>query len=711
MAFNFNGNTPKKILFNGLSVAKLVFNGVAVWLEKVLTTITGFPIVLTNCTGEDLVDYKIEGNSVQKVKNIFPIITTPQTFNGITLSYDETDNTFVLNGTSTASKSFEIITVGQNYEEFKKDDSYTLSAYVVSGSTNTNYGAYIYIKDSYTNSNYVQKTVEGVVTTPYVFTYNGNGYINRIAISISNAGHTYENYKFKIQLEKGVSATEIEPYIEPTPYTPVEIESVGEKTSNLFNNDISVTNISKEGNDLIVKAYASGTGIKPSQFLEMTGLKIGDKFTIKRSFTVEKGTASTVTGAIRFLKADGSSDYFGLIGGSDKVKTVTIPENFNDDTYSYLYFYGVSTAENGERLVRFSNIQIVKGSYTTSTMPEYEPYNKYKIPIIVKGKNLFDDSFMYKTNRTSLGITWNYDEETKSYIANGTQTAQLSSYALFTNSESIVNNLKNGHKYMLCGNSIPDVENTRYYVFATHKSGTKSAYVSSDLNTTNCFIWSDGDTLSPDIRIYSTDGVFREIKNARFQPMLIDVTNMSDEEIANIKAEFEEYIEPITTNIYLDEPLRKIDDYNDYIDFEKGKVFRDIAYKKITASSITQKSSVSTENFNYYFISFSGAMVGREIPILSNIGGYPNKQLNDKNREGIFSNTNTTFFIAFFDITTLADAKQFVTDNEVYVNYILATPKEETIELPNIPTHKGTTIIELDTEISPSNMEVKYYRK
>ena len=64
MSFYFNGNTPKKILYNGLNVAKLVYNGVVVWISKVLATISGIlPLTLTDCTGDDLVDYKIYGKS------------------------------------------------------------------------------------------------------------------------------------------------------------------------------------------------------------------------------------------------------------------------------------------------------------------------------------------------------------------------------------------------------------------------------------------------------------------------------------------------------------------------------------------------------------------------------------------------------------------------------------------------------------------------
>ena len=64
MAFNFNGNTPKKILYNGLNVAKLIYNGVVVWMSKVLATVSGIlPLTLTNSTGDDLIDYKIYGNT------------------------------------------------------------------------------------------------------------------------------------------------------------------------------------------------------------------------------------------------------------------------------------------------------------------------------------------------------------------------------------------------------------------------------------------------------------------------------------------------------------------------------------------------------------------------------------------------------------------------------------------------------------------------
>lgn len=82
MAFNFNGNTPKKILYNGLNVAKLIYNGVVVWMSKVLATISGIlPLTLTNSTGDDLVDYKIYGNTDVSKTSVGDLVTDTSDIN------------------------------------------------------------------------------------------------------------------------------------------------------------------------------------------------------------------------------------------------------------------------------------------------------------------------------------------------------------------------------------------------------------------------------------------------------------------------------------------------------------------------------------------------------------------------------------------------------------------------------------------------------
>ena len=63
--------------------------------------------------------------------------------------------------------------------------------------------------------------------------------------------------------------------------------------------------------------------------------------------------------------------------------------------------------------------------------------------------------------------------------------------------------------------------------------------------------------------------------------------------------DYEPYYEPVTYNIYLDEPLRKVGNYADYIDLKKEKVVRNV--KTINLSTTLPKFNFSTnwDNENY----------------------------------------------------------------------------------------------------------------
>jgi hypothetical protein len=69
------------------------------------------------------------------------------------------------------------------------------------------------------------------------------------------------------------------------------------------------------------------------------------------------------------------------------------------------------------------------------------------------------------------------------------------------------------------------------------------------------------------------------------------------------------------------------------------------------------------------------------------------------------------FVITSEKSTTVTELREELTNAPLDVYYILANVVEEEFELPNIPTHKGTTIIEVDTSVRPSNMEVTYLGK
>lgn len=172
-------------------------------------------------------------------KNLFRILETPQTGMGVTLSYDKTDNTFVLNGTSTNPISFEVVPNGGNYGEVKANDYYTLSFDVVSGSASE--AANIYIGDSVNGGTYF------ALSTSYsakkiTNKYNSDCYIKRFAINVSAADITYTNYKFRIQFEKGQTNTSFEPYVggkaSPSPEYPQEIINSNEINLNVVNKNL-----------------------------------------------------------------------------------------------------------------------------------------------------------------------------------------------------------------------------------------------------------------------------------------------------------------------------------------------------------------------------------------------------------------------------------------------------------------------------------------
>lgn len=176
-----------------------------------------------------------------------------------------------------------------------------------------------------------------------------------------------------------------------------------------------------------------------------------------------------------------------------------------------------------------------------------------------------------------------------------------------------------------------------------------------------------------------------------------------------------------TINIYLDEPLRKIGDYADYIDFETQKVYRNVRELIITGDedwswvvtgSITRfiispeqlvPSPMDAESYQQQLCNFfpcdsittTGSNKGGSVYYSSSVGG-------------------TTFRVRYDNLTNLNRAKAFFKNcydngNPVKIYYQSLEPIEQTIILPIIPTFKGSTIYSIETDTPPSNMTATYY--
>ena len=176
-----------------------------------------------------------------------------------------------------------------------------------------------------------------------------------------------------------------------------------------------------------------------------------------------------------------------------------------------------------------------------------------------------------------------------------------------------------------------------------------------------------------------------------------------------------------TTNIYLNEPLRKIGNYVDYIDYKNKEVVR----------IVNKKTFDGTENWERH-TTISGGAVFRIDNALTPLIGVPqtstfmthfdltNIYSTASFKTGLyrFSSSSTEIVNITGDRlyvsssnTTVEDFKEWLSINKPSIYYPITTPTKETIESPNIPLNKGTNIIEVDTNILPSNMEIKYIGK
>jgi hypothetical protein len=342
----------------------------------------------------------------------------------------------------------------------------------------------------------------------------------------------------------------------------------------------------------------------------------------------------------------------------------------------------------------FHYIQLEEGEIAT----EYEPYG-YKIPVTASGRNLFDESLLLENTSRVTKVDDGY---------------KVSAYpAIWGSTDALVTHLKKVLK--------PDVTYTCF------RKITRDAHLTA----------SEGA-----IRIRSASGNIASITVEK--PLTFTLTQEQIDSISSVyiygsgngsvvfhqiliaegdtTTEYEPYVEPATTNIYLDEPLRKLGKYADYIDFTEGKSYRYSAVKYLTKDlkysyGTTPNSGGMYQNSH----SLTGTMeAGTQTP------GYCNTLPTNKQywnswkcpQIHLGQNNAGVYIISDRQITSAEDMYNYLSNNgevEPYIIYIqgngdkIVEPVEEKLQLPNLPTFKGTTIYEINTTTQPSNMAVEYY--
>lgn len=428
----------------------------------------------------------------------------------------------------------------------------------------------------------------------------------------------------------------------PTPDSRVEIESVGEPSSNL----IPFTYTSKTINGVTIDVNNDGS------------LTYDGAATAAVSFTLFNGTMPLVAGQKYYF----SNCSVELNGVEDNY----MGQGYTAQEGDYISLIWIWKASG----TVFDNVTLKPMVATFSITDDNYEQPGYKILVEVSGINMFDDALQQGMHLYTDG-----------------------SYTYVTN-------------YVCNSNKIEVAENSTYYIKAD-----------SSYDLTYKILYYDKDmTLLSYVQL-TTAGQFTTPANAKFinfDMAKSDGTNIAVEDIQDVmvsstNADYEPYVEPSLTTIYLREPLRKIGSYYDNIDFSNKKVTRYIQEVELAKQTIGLyfynglKSIMSTNALAESKTRASG-MCNAE----SQIGSYF-----DSTGHYMWLGVNNTsiYWVGILDylnLTTVTEFKEWLKTNPVLIYYSLTTPTEETADLPSITTKKGTNVIVAQTTISPSSIRVVY---
>lgn len=302
-----------------------------------------------------------------------------------------------------------------------------------------------------------------------------------------------------------------------------------------------------------------------------------------------------------------------------------------------------------------------------------ESIGKYKIPITVSGKNLFDKSDYQVDVDGAIGFSIRH-------LKIGTKYTISSNKPLTRVKISLASS---GY------NSVQFVNESGFYKY----SFTMQRHSNISENETQYLF------------LGSTVGERTFVNNIS----QLDGFDIQIEE-GSTTTDYEPYHEPISTNIYLDEPLRKIGEYADYIDFEKGMVVRQI--KEIILNG-TETWSTIVGNAPYIIATEDRESVYDGVLRIksSHFQTVTNDDSWSKYSSMLSVSSIYPKYIVFryTSVSNLNEFKTWLSNNKPSLIYKLLTTKEEEIDLSNLPTFKGTSIVSVDTTIQPSNAEIEYY--
>ena len=626
------------------------------------------PLTLLNCKGVDLIDYKLYGNSAQQLKNLFDY----ETLYADTTKFDITDG--VLSGVAR-----NINTIKYYIPQELLGKQLIFSADLKQGGETNG----VYLLATINGARIYGNVVKSEEFEKATVTFTPTSTNDTIQITYGTGG-TGTIYARNIQLEIGDTVTEYEPFKTPTPTTPIEVKCVGDKTRNLLTFTDKKTSNSGVSLQVANNTFTiNGTATATSLLVFISYNSIKDIVLPAGTYTVSVKGVGTVTNNGKFLQiytVDTEPNTLGWIDviGLNVSKTFTLTETKKIRLRVII--------NNGISYDATFNLQLAEGTTT-----DYEPYG-YKIPVRVSGKNLIDVTDITKEAEGKTVVLYRFDKFNKKP-------------GIYTFSCEIEVTKNTGNKYALNYGYTVEGGSVTYGVFSSFNDDTEHI---NEKGYRYSFNFVANNTLTffyVFINSSTTNGQVT-LKNAMLTVNNTDLT-------------YEPYVgEPITTNIYLDQPLRKTDNVVDYIDF-KNQVLKSQIKEVVFNGSEKWALNTRLEGVNRFYLTLTDSYPTNSGAIYnqckcSHFDTTSNMSIGNRDflKNLVYVYNNIAYF--YTNPNEFPDLEywiEWVKNNKLTLQYKSAEESTTKIELPNISTFKGTTIIEVDTEIQPSNMEVKYKGK
>lgn len=788
---NINTRDMNFVKFNNQDMEWVKFNGVIVWEGWKTLTVQGVPpISLQKCANKNLVGYQIYGNSKQG-----------ELPDGYTqLEYIQSTGTqYIDTGLKATNKTkTEIIYEPTSNGWFYGYKTQTQGSGHASSLTTSGGGTFDYFGD--------RKTASGFTTGKATFLFDANEfYVDGVLVAThptvadqQTAGNVYlmnvnvtgstvtqgqgKLYSAKIYDDNGILVRNFIPCINnqnviglydlvndtfysnegtgvftagpemPNPDNPIEIQSVGDKTNNLFDNNQTFS----QGQ------YANGVweNIMTRVTTDYIETKTGQTLTIFTDLNDENKVA-----LINYNLFDENKNWLGNrdTNGEEAfsgVKQHTFTINLQNVKYIKITFRSSINATTNLSIssVQTSKTQLEEGSTAT----DYEPYG-YKIPVNVTDTNNIttttENIYLAEPLR-KIG-----DADAVKLPSGYTQLEYIESTGTQYIDTGVI--LTQEHSVEIEAKLMARVSNKSYYLFGVSTSGKRYAItVGAKTNTYNFDFIDSTYRINSEINAFDNAFHVHKIENLNYyidgilqggnsltgntynSSYLFDtrehtIVSTTGEQRWKVKrcsiwngsllvrnfipakrnsngeiGMYDLVNDTFYTNQGTGDFTAGPQIYADYVDFENQKVVRNVRELVITGDEAWEfinniarftiaNSQLSDTGIDYsaqlcnYFkcdqITTGGTTKGASVYYSSSLGGTYFRV-----RDDIFKSSTV--------------AKQFFKDlynsgKPCKIYYQSVAPTEESIELPDILLNKGTNVVDVETSLKPSNLWLKYKGK